>query len=94
MASTATTGKNNSKSKVTTVATKTTKTTAKQVAKPKKTTPRRKVLPELSKDMLKADAPSHEEVAQRAFEIWLRKGCPNGCDEANWLEAEEELSPS
>lgn len=94
MASTATKRKTKS-TKATKVASKTTKSTttaATKVDKPKKTTPKRKPLPELSTDMLKADPPTHDEIAQRAFEIWLRKGCPAGCDEQNWLEAEQELS--
>lgn len=33
----------------------------------------------------------HNAIAQRAFEIWQRKGCPDGQDEANWNEAVEEL---
>jgi hypothetical protein len=35
---------------------------------------------------------SREEVAERAYLIWLSKGKPQGQDEANWLEAEAELA--
>ena len=36
-------------------------------------------------------APSHEEIATRAEALWRQKGCPQGCDEEIWLEAEGEL---
>lgn len=32
---------------------------------------------------------SHDEIARRAYEIWLSKGRPVGQDEQNWHEAEE-----
>ena len=35
--------------------------------------------------------PSHEEVATRAEALWREKGCPQGCDEELWLEAERVL---
>ncbi len=35
--------------------------------------------------------PTHEEIAARAREIWLSRGSPEGCDEAIWLQAEQEL---
>ncbi|HEX7008661.1 MAG TPA: DUF2934 domain-containing protein [Phycisphaeraceae bacterium] len=34
---------------------------------------------------------THEEIARRAYEIWLAKGKPIGQDEQNWHEAEREL---
>jgi Protein of unknown function (DUF2934) len=34
---------------------------------------------------------SHEQIAGKAHEIWLAKGCPQGCDLENWLEAEQQL---
>jgi hypothetical protein len=34
---------------------------------------------------------SHDKVAARAYEIWVRKGKPHGQDEKNWTEAEAEL---
>ena len=36
-------------------------------------------------------APTHAQIAQRAREIWERKGRPQGQDVQNWREAEEEL---
>jgi hypothetical protein len=38
-----------------------------------------------------AKGPTHAQIAQRAREIWERKGRPQGQDEKNWHEAEEEL---
>jgi len=35
--------------------------------------------------------PTHEQIARRAREIWLAKGCPVGQDTQNWLEAEAQL---
>jgi hypothetical protein len=35
--------------------------------------------------------PRHEQIAQRAQEIWQRHGCPPGEDRENWFEAEAEL---
>ncbi len=35
---------------------------------------------------------THEEVAQRAREIWWLRGQPNGRDNEIWLEAERQLA--
>ena len=32
-----------------------------------------------------------EKIAMRAYEKWLKGGCPHGCDQQHWLEAESEL---
>lgn len=37
-----------------------------------------------------AAAPTHEDIARRAYEIYLEKGCPPGQCEENWLQAEQE----
>jgi hypothetical protein len=34
---------------------------------------------------------SHDAVARRAFEVWVRKGKPLGQDYQNWTEAEAQL---
>jgi hypothetical protein len=47
--------------------------------------------PAKSATSLRAVAPAHETIAARAASIWHRKGCPEGQDEAIWLEAEREL---
>jgi hypothetical protein len=39
----------------------------------------------------KAGTPTYEQIAQRAQEIWTKKGCLPGQDEQNWLEAERQL---
>ena len=36
--------------------------------------------------------PSHDEIARRAFEIWVAKGRPTGQDAVNWSQAERELA--
>lgn len=35
--------------------------------------------------------PSNEEIAKRAYDIYLRRGSRNGYDFDDWLEAEREL---
>ncbi len=35
--------------------------------------------------------PSYEQIAQRAFEIWVAKGRPQGQDLENWQQAEADL---
>lgn len=37
-------------------------------------------------------APPREQIAARAYELWEKAGRPEGQDEANWLQAERELS--
>lgn len=32
-----------------------------------------------------------EKIAMRAYEKWLKNGCPHGCDQQHWYEAEAEL---
>jgi len=39
-------------------------------------------------------APSQEAIARRAYEIWERKGRPDGQCQQNWQEAEAELRRS
>ncbi len=33
-----------------------------------------------------------DQVARRAFELWVQQGCPHGRDFDHWLQAERELS--
>jgi hypothetical protein len=35
--------------------------------------------------------PSHEEIAQRAHQLWEQRGKPHGSPEEDWLLAEHEL---
>ena len=39
----------------------------------------------------RASRPTHQQIADRAKEIWRNKGCPAGQDDANWYEAETQL---
>lgn len=41
---------------------------------------------------MKTNSPTHEEVTQRAQEIWQTRGRPGGCDTEIWLDAERQLS--
>ena len=34
---------------------------------------------------------THEDIARRAYEIYVEKGCQQGQSEQNWLQAEQEL---
>jgi len=36
--------------------------------------------------------PSQDEVARKAYDIYLKEGCPQGRDVQHWLEAEAQLS--
>jgi hypothetical protein len=38
-----------------------------------------------------AVALTHEQIAARAYAVWLAKGQPQGQDEQNWRDAEAEL---
>jgi hypothetical protein len=31
-------------------------------------------------------------IAQRAYEIWQESGCPEGCEQEHWYQAEAELT--
>jgi hypothetical protein len=35
--------------------------------------------------------PTEAEIADRAYHLWVERGCPEGSDQQNWLEAEREL---
>jgi hypothetical protein len=36
--------------------------------------------------------PSRDEVARKAYDIYLKEGCPQGRDVQHWLEAEAKMS--
>ncbi|XAL99471.1 DUF2934 domain-containing protein [Phycisphaeraceae bacterium D3-23] len=73
------------------------KSKAKAPAKPKpKATAGRKPAPVLSKPVVVESpktpaAPTHDQIAAKAHEIWVAKGRPVGQDNANWAEAEAAL---
>jgi len=35
--------------------------------------------------------PSHDEVAKRAYNIYVKQGCPRGHDLEHWLAAENQM---
>jgi hypothetical protein len=37
-------------------------------------------------------APTHEEIARRAFELFVARGHAEGSDVSDWLRAESELA--
>ena len=41
---------------------------------------------------MKTHSPTHDDIAQRAQEIWQRYGSPEGRDTEIWLEAERQLT--
>jgi hypothetical protein len=36
--------------------------------------------------------PSYEEIAARAYDVWVARGRPEGRDQENWAEAERQLN--
>jgi hypothetical protein len=38
--------------------------------------------------------PSHEDVARRAYELFLARGAGHDSADEDWLEAERQLTPS
>jgi hypothetical protein len=57
---------------------------------PKSTTP---LEPKAKKAAAKtASKPTHEQIAQRAYEIYVERGCAPGDPMQDWLRAELELS--
>ena len=40
---------------------------------------------------LETPAPTREQVAAIAYQIFLDEGCPEGCHLEHWLEAEAQL---
>lgn len=39
-----------------------------------------------------AVTPTHDQIAQRAFELYLSRGATDGADLNDWLRAEQELT--
>jgi hypothetical protein len=74
------------------------KVSAKKVIKPKKTASKPKSKPKKSAPAVAGPAPviTHEMVAKRAYELWLKKshGAHSNNSVQNWLEAETELRAS
>lgn len=38
------------------------------------------------------NAPTHDQIAMKAYEIWIAHGCPEGQAQKNWHEAEVKLT--
>jgi hypothetical protein len=38
-----------------------------------------------------ANAPTNEQIRQRAYQIWREAGCPEGRHEEDWAQARSEL---
>lgn len=51
----------------------------------KKTTTKKSAKPEIVITM------THDQIAERAYQIWVEKGRPTGTDSENWAEAEAQL---
>lgn len=61
----------------------------------KRTPARRKAaVPRARKPKAAAAGPTHEEIAQRAYEIFLHRGSRMGHEVDDWLEAERQLRGS
>jgi hypothetical protein len=37
-------------------------------------------------------SPNPASIAELAYQLWVRRGCPEGSDELDWLEAERQLA--
>lgn len=46
---------------------------------------------EASARMKSKQHPKHEEIALRAFQLWVQEGSPMGNSERHWLQAEAEI---
>ncbi len=46
----------------------------------------------IAKAARSVEMPSHEAIARRAYELWLRRGAPMGSHLEDWLSAERELT--
>jgi hypothetical protein len=39
-----------------------------------------------------SSTPESDQIAALAYELWQKRGCPDGSPEADWLRAEDELT--
>jgi hypothetical protein len=37
------------------------------------------------------EVPERDEVAELAYQLWVKRGCPDGSADEDWLRAEEDL---
>ncbi|HZV36025.1 MAG TPA: DUF2934 domain-containing protein [Verrucomicrobiae bacterium] len=71
--------------------TATTSASARRESEPASATRPRKTASTDTQSTAQAKPPTHEEIKARAFQIYVKKGRPEGRDTENWLEAEAEL---
>lgn len=66
--------------------------TAKQTTTPSsaKRTPAKRATPSKAGTQVELKI-THDQIARRAYEIWLARGRPLGQEQQNWYEAEAEL---
>ena len=44
-----------------------------------------------SRVMVTVEVPGRDEIAELAYQLWVKRGCPDGSPDEDWLRAEEEL---
>ncbi len=64
-------------------------TTVKKTVKPAEPTTESAAMPEVA--MALTHELTHDQIANRAYQIWLAKGRPIGHDQTIWQQAEDEL---
>jgi len=47
--------------------------------------------PSLIHENVPQEAPTHEQIARRAYELYLARGGTHGSEQADWFQAEREL---
>ncbi len=47
-----------------------------------------------SPDIATSNRPQESEIAEAAYYLWLKRGCPVGSDQDDWFEAEAALKNS
>jgi hypothetical protein len=47
--------------------------------------------PRERRDEIAASTPSHDDIARRAYELYVQHGCTDGRDFDDWLQGEREL---
>lgn len=47
--------------------------------------------PEIRSELNVSETSTYEDIAQLAYTLWQRSGCPSGTAESDWLEAERTL---
>ena len=44
-----------------------------------------------SRVMVTVEVAERDEIAELAYQLWVKRGCPDGSPDEDWLRAEEEL---